>query len=78
MLLRIADLCLEAFLETDIDGFDAGNKYMYVYGTLQALFVQQDAVEHLIESLKIPYPLNEDSNEKATIKGNSGHFVMIV
>ena len=28
---------------------------MYVYGTLQALLVQQDAVEHLAESLEIPY-----------------------
>ena len=37
-VIEDADLCLEAFLETDIDGFDAGNKYMYVYGTLQALF----------------------------------------
>ncbi len=67
-VIEDADLCLEAFLETDIDGFDAGNKYMYVYGTLQALFVQQDAVEHLIESLKIPYPLNEDSNGKQQLK----------
>ena len=59
-----ADLCLKAFLATDIDSFDAGNKYMYVYGTLQALIVQQDAVKHLTESLKIPYPFNDNSNEK--------------
>ena len=62
------DYCLEAFLTTDIDPLDDGNKYMYVYGTLQALFVQQDAVEHLTESLKIPYPLNENSNEKQQLK----------
>ena len=63
-VIEDTDYCLEAFLTTDIDPLDDGNKYMYVYGTLQALFVQQDAVEHLTEPLKIPYPLNENSNEK--------------
>ena len=63
-VIEDTDYCLEAFLTTDIDSLDDGNKYMYVYGTLQALFVQQDAVEHLTESLKIPYPFNENSNEK--------------
>ena len=63
-VIEDTDYCLEAFLTTDIDPLDDSNKYMYVYGTLQALFVQQDAVEHLTEPLKIPYPLNENSNEK--------------
>ncbi len=63
-VIEDTDYCLGAFLTTDIDPLDDGNKYMYVYGTLQALFVQQDAVEHLAESLKIPYPLNENSNDK--------------
>ena len=76
-VIEDTDYCLEAFLTTDIDSLDDGNKYMYVYGTLQALFVQQDAVEHLTESLKIPYPLNENSNEKQQLD-EFGKFVMIV
>ena len=56
-VIEDTDCCLEAFLRTDIDRFDCdqhledGNKYMYVYGTLQALYLQQDAFTHLTESL---------------------------
>lgn len=60
-VIEDTDSCLDAFLMTDLDRFDDGdqyladgNKYMYVYGTLQALYMQQYAVEHLTESLKIP------------------------
>ena len=69
-----ADYCLEAFLATDIDGFDAGNKYMYVHGTLQALIVQQDAVKHLAESLKIPYTPDQKLKDIRDIRNDSvGH-----
>ncbi|MCY4554486.1 MAG: hypothetical protein OXC79_12520 [Candidatus Poribacteria bacterium] len=61
-IIEDTDCCLDAFLTTDLDRFDDrdqhladGNKYMYIYGTLQALYLQQDAVTHLTESLKIPY-----------------------
>ncbi len=61
-VIEDTDCCLDAFLTTDLDHFDDkdqhladGNKYMYIYGTLQALYLQQDAVTHLTESLKIPY-----------------------
>ncbi len=54
------ECCLDAFLMTDIDRFDDrnqyladGNKYMYIYGTLQALYLQQDAFTHLTESLTL-------------------------
>ncbi len=63
-----------AFLETNIDGFDAGNKYMYVYGTLQALIVQQDAVKNLTESLKIPYTPDQKLKDIRDIRNDSvGH-----
>ena len=73
-VIEDTDCCLETFLTTDIDHLDDGKKYMYVYGTLQALFVQQDAVKHLAESLKISYPLNQQLNEIRTIRNDSvGH-----
>ena len=62
-VIEDTDCCLETFLTTDIDHLDDGKKYMYVYGTLQALFVQQDAAKHLAESLEIAYPINKQSNE---------------
>ncbi len=68
------DCCLEAFLKTDINHFDDGNKYMYIYGTLQALFVQQDAIKHLAEALKIPYTLDPSLKEIREIRNDSvGH-----
>ena len=67
-VIEDTDYCLETFLTTDINPLDDGTKYMYVYGTLQALFVQQDAVKHLAESLEIAYPVNEQSNEEQQLK----------
>ena len=83
-VIEDTDCCLEAFLATDIN-FDSGNqglndgkKYMFVYGTLQALFVQQDAVEHFHQALKIRYNLSRDHKsvlrEIRDIRNNSiGH-----
>ncbi|MDE0087006.1 MAG: hypothetical protein OXU23_14895 [Candidatus Poribacteria bacterium] len=57
-VIEDTECCLDAFLATDLDHFDGrdqhladGNKYMYVYGALQALYLQQDAITHLTESL---------------------------
>lgn len=59
-VIEDTECCLDAFLMTDIDRFDDrnqhladGNKYMYIYGTLQALYLQQDALTHLTESLPV-------------------------
>ena len=46
---------LESFLKKDTDSSDKGRNYLRIYGALQALFVQQEAVENLHEALKIPY-----------------------
>ena len=73
-VIEDTDYCLEAFLTTNIDGLDTGNKYMYVYGTLQALIVQQDAVKHLTESLKIPYTPDQKLKDIRDIRNDSvGH-----
>ena len=63
-VIQDTNCCLEAFLKTDINFdscnqyLDDGNKYMYVYGTLQALFMQQDAIKHFTESLQSLYALD--------------------
>ena len=80
-VIEDTDSCLDAFLMTDFDRFDDGdqhladgNKYMYVYGTLQALVLQQDAVKHLAESLKIPYTSDPSLRKIREIRNASvGH-----
>jgi hypothetical protein len=74
-VIEDTDCCLAAFLKTDIDfdsdnqSLDDGNKYMYVYGTLQALFVQQDAVKHFAESLQPLYTFDSSLiNDNPSLK----------
>jgi hypothetical protein len=48
------ELSFGAFLKQR-EVMDEGEKYILVYGALQALFIQQDAVNNLAEALKINY-----------------------
>ncbi len=48
------DMAVNAYIVKKPNG-DYGDKYLTAYGILQVLFVQQDAVEYLHKSLKIPY-----------------------
>lgn len=52
-VIEDADLAIEAYLKGTFPK-DDGVKYLQLYGVLQALFIQQDAVEHLCESLSLP------------------------
>ena len=52
-VIEDTDSCLDGFLITDIDKLNIGSKYIFVYGTLQALVVQQDAVRHFGEVLEV-------------------------
>ena len=68
------ELCFDAFLTQDIDRADAGVKYVFVYGTLQALFVQQDAVQNFHEALNIPYTQDPSLENIRDIRNDSvGH-----
>ena len=55
---------LESYLmkDKDDDSSGQGSKYLLVYGALQALFIQQEAVKNLHQSLDISY--TEDSSLK--------------
>lgn len=45
-----SDLAIDAYINSEF-GKDDGEKYLSLYGVLQALFLQQDAVTNLCESL---------------------------
>ena len=46
---------LESFLKINTDSSDKGRHYLRIYGALQALIVQQEAVKNLHEALGIQY-----------------------
>jgi energy-converting hydrogenase A subunit M len=51
-----------------------GELYYLVYGILQALYLQQDAVRHLSEALELGYENNQTLNKIRDIRNNSiGH-----
>ena len=54
--IQDTEAALEGFLTEDADSYDRNRRYLHIYGALQALFVQQDAVDNLHTSLKIRYP----------------------
>jgi hypothetical protein len=62
-VIRQTDHCLTAFLSREPET-SAGERYLAVYGVLQALFVQQDAVRHLFEALGRNYPLSTTMNSR--------------
>ena len=68
------ELGLDALLTKDFDDFDVGIKYLIVYGALQALFMQQEAVENLCKSLKIQDTADPELNKILEIYNDSvGH-----
>src|SRR5438067_8514108 len=51
-----------------------GEKYLMLYGVLQVLFVQQDAVSHLAEALNISYSVDPVLTEIRKVRNDSiGH-----
>lgn len=65
---------LESFLKLDTDSSDKGRNYLRIYGALQALFVQQDAVKNLHDALKIPYTEDKALDKIRNIRNDAaGH-----
>jgi hypothetical protein len=62
-VIEDTDLAISAYLSNRPDDADSmvsvGNNYLKLYGLLQALFLQQDAVSHLCEALSVPYDPNQ-------------------
>ena len=53
-ILGDTELAIESYLALP-EGDDVGTRYLLVYGILQVLFVQQDAIEALVKSFGLPY-----------------------
>lgn len=53
---------------------ETGLSYIYTYGLLQALFIQQDAMNHLSEAFDVSYELSEELKSIRAIRNASiGH-----
>ena len=51
-----------------------GLKYIFTYGILQSLFIQQDAIKHLAEAFEVSFDLNDKLRNIRTIRNASiGH-----
>ena len=53
---------------------NTGLKYIYTYGLLQSLFIQQDALKHLSEAFEVDFKINEQLRSIRAIRNASiGH-----
>lgn len=69
------DLAINAYENNEFNKGD-GDKYLKVYGLLQAIFIQQDAVKNLWEALEIEsiFELGDELTKIRNIRNNSiGH-----
>lgn len=65
-MIEDLEYALENYLAEDPENAETGRKYLLIFGALQALYVQQDAVCNLHKALHIPYttdPLIEEIRE---------------
>lgn len=68
-----AELALDSYLAMEWPR-DQGARYIAVYGALQLMFVQQDAVANLAEALDIPYQKSKLLTEIRNVRNDSiGH-----
>lgn len=66
-------LALKSYFKSDFP-IEAGLSYIYTYGLLQALFIQQDAMNHLSEAFEVPYELPEELKSIRAVRNASiGH-----
>ncbi|ABW68535.1 hypothetical protein [Desulfosudis oleivorans] len=66
-------LSIEEYLVSDYPEND-GLKYIYTYGLLQSLFIQQEAVKHLSEAFEVDFKINDQLKKVRAIRNASiGH-----
>ena len=66
-------LALKSYFKSDFPT-EAGLSYIYTYGLLQALFIQQDAMNHLSEAFEVPYELSDELKSIRAVRNASiGH-----
>jgi len=70
--IEVTRLAVNAYLRRNSP--DIAEKYLSLYGVFQALFVQQDAMKNLSESLGLPYEQDSTLNKIRDIRNDSvGH-----
>src|SRR5882672_6063037 len=73
------EMALEAYMtappaQHDPGSRDTGNLYITIYGILQVLYVQQDAVKNLAKSLGIPYKHSDATRQVRNVRNAAvGH-----
>jgi|WetSurMetagenome_2_1015567.scaffolds.fasta_scaffold41606_2 hypothetical protein len=72
-LIEDTDCAIDFYVDNPFPK-DIGEKYLYLYGLLQALFIQQDALKSISESLNIPIGQNTELTKIRDIRNESiGH-----
>src|SRR5712691_6858602 len=62
------ELAVDAYLQAGLDRSD-GARYLSIYGLLQALYTQQDAVSHLHKALQVKFvTISSDWREYPAIR----------
>ena len=73
-MIEDMEYALESYLAEDPENAKTGRKYLLIFGALQALYVQQDAVKNLHKALDIPYTMNPSIEEIREIRNDAaGH-----
>lgn len=68
------EIAIDSYLESLNKPAQTGELYIFLYGILQVLFVQQDAVKHLNEALELKYEPNKSLEAIREIRNDSiGH-----
>jgi hypothetical protein len=68
------EYAISEYLNSKDKSLNLGQKYLYVYGILQILFVQQDAVKHILEANNINIIIQEELKKIRDIRNSSiGH-----
>jgi hypothetical protein len=71
------ELAIEAYIAHP-EPSDDGQKYLLIYGILQTLFLQQDALRHTIESLRLPYDTPPEFYDIRQIRNKTaGHMTKL-
>ena len=72
--IKITEMALESYLKRNAGSSDVGMEFLNMFGVLQALYVQQDAVRNLHEALDIPYTMDPSIETIRGIRHNAaGH-----
>jgi hypothetical protein len=67
------EMAFDSYLRKKGLQVSTGQRYLDVFGLLQALIVQQDALKHLAEAIKVPYKESRDLTAIRIIRNRACH-----